>query len=103
LAFMLINSPVISVGTAAGLEIVRPRMRGFMVAALGFCSSVIGGGGGPLLIGAISDRLKPEFGEHSLRYGLVVLPVIVALGGIGYLLASRTAEADTARARGEAL
>jgi predicted MFS family arabinose efflux permease len=90
-----------AVGMAAGLDIVRPRSRGMMTAALGLCTSVIGGGGGPLLVGAASDALKSHYGQNALRYSLTMLPILAMLAALAYLWASRTADSDAAAARGE--
>jgi predicted MFS family arabinose efflux permease len=75
--------------------LVRPQMRALASAILLFIINLIGLGLGPLLVGRISDLLRPSYGDDSLRYALLV----VVVGGaswatIQYLLAARTLERD---------
>jgi predicted MFS family arabinose efflux permease len=53
--------------------LVPPRMRAMAVAILFFFANLIGMGLGPFAAGALSDALRPWFGEESLRYALIVL------------------------------
>jgi hypothetical protein len=39
-------------------------------------SSVIGIGGGPLVVGVLSDLLAARAGQESLRYSLMILTVV---------------------------
>lgn len=87
-----------AVGGAALLELVRPRMRGFAMAILLFSSSVVGGGFGPLLLGAFSDLMKGAYGELALRYTLLSVPIFLVASGIIFLWASRTADQDAVAA-----
>jgi predicted MFS family arabinose efflux permease len=102
IAYSFVGAGAAGVSMAAGIEIVRPRMRGIMTAAIGLCTSVIGAGGGPLLIGAVSDALKATYGEDALRYSMYMLPVMGFLAAMIFLWASRTADRDALAARGEA-
>lgn len=52
------------------------RLRSMGGATLVFLTGVLGLGLGPLCIGIVSDYLAPQFGNHSLRYALV-LPLVV--------------------------
>jgi MFS transporter, Spinster family, sphingosine-1-phosphate transporter len=58
---------------AAIQTLVPPRMRATAIALLFLCANLIGLGLGPLAAGAISDALRPRFGEESLRYALLTL------------------------------
>ena len=72
LSAMLANLIVPS--TYALLQTLVPeRMRAVAVAIVFFVSALIGGGLGPLASGALSDALRPRFGEESLRYALLAL------------------------------
>jgi predicted MFS family arabinose efflux permease len=75
--------------------LVKPHMRALASAILLFIINLIGLGGGPLMVGIVSDRLKPMYGDESVRYALLW---IVTLGAAGatllYLLAARTLERD---------
>jgi len=66
---------------AAFQTLVQPRMRAMSIAIVYLFSNLIGMGLGPLAVGAMSDGLRPLFGDESLRYALLgVCP--------GYLLVS---------------
>ena len=65
--------------SAQGL--VRPQVRAVASATLLFFQNLIGLGLGPLLFGIISDRLKVQAGEDSVRwvlYGAAWLGLIPA-------------------------
>lgn len=53
--------------------LVPPRMRAMSIALVYLFANLIGMGLGPLAAGALSDTLRPLFGEESLRYALVIL------------------------------
>jgi hypothetical protein len=56
-------------------------------------------GVGPTLVGMLSDAFEPRFGADALRYSLLVLVSVASLlSGLYFLLASRTLQADLARA-----
>ncbi|MET0182658.1 MAG: MFS transporter [Caulobacterales bacterium] len=101
LAHSFVTGGVSSVSIAAGLDIVKPRMRAFMAAAMAMCVSLIGAGLGPYILGIVNDIAKQTYGDQSLRYTLLLVPVSLALSGVFYLISSLTANRDVARARGE--
>ena len=75
--------------------LVPPAMRAIASAILLFILNLIGLGLGPLFAGILSDTLRPEYGEESIRYSLLIL----AVGGnlwsaLHYYLASRTLRED---------
>jgi MFS transporter, Spinster family, sphingosine-1-phosphate transporter len=53
--------------------LVPPRMRAISLALVYLFANLIGMGFGPLAAGALSDALRPWFGEESLRYALIIL------------------------------
>jgi len=65
------------------------RMRAMAVAVFLFFTNLIGMGGGPLLIGFISDQMSSLYGEESLRYAMLSVTVITLWAGIHYFLAGR--------------
>jgi MFS family permease len=84
---------------AAIQTVVPAHMRATSTAVVFFFFNLIGMGFGPLAAGALSDALRPLFGEDSLRYALVTF-------GPGYLWcaahlwqASKTALRDAAAAQ----
>jgi predicted MFS family arabinose efflux permease len=75
--------------------LVTPAMRSLASAILLFVLNLIGLGLGPVFAGMLSDGLRPEYGEESIRYSLLIL----AIGGnawavLHYYLASRTLRED---------
>ena len=75
------------------------RMRAFAAAVSTFISTLIGLAGGPMVVGAIADNLKPEYGEHALRYALLFPTVIPVLSAVLCLLGARYVAGDLARAK----
>jgi len=80
-------------------SLVTSAMRALASAILLFVLNLIGLGLGPVVAGALSDVLKPEYGEMSIRYSLFTLAVVGNFwSAIHYYLASRTLRTDlTAR------
>lgn len=74
---------------------VTPAMRAMASAILLFVLNLIGLGLGPVAAGYLSDVLRPEYGEESIRYSLLILSVI---GGswatLHYYLAAKTLRGD---------
>lgn len=68
---------------------VPARIRGMAIALAMLISSFLGQGLAPWLLGYISDLLRPEYGDDSLRIALSLSPVVLVLGGVLYLLGSR--------------
>jgi hypothetical protein len=56
---------------AATQTLVPVRMRAMSTALIYFFCNLIGLGLGPLAVGALSDALRPVFGDESLRYALL--------------------------------
>lgn len=53
--------------------LVPAQMRAVAVAIMLLCANLIGMGLGPVAAGALSDALRPSFGDESLRYALLIL------------------------------
>jgi len=64
-------------------------MRALCSAIMLFILNIIGLGLGPQAVGILSDALKPEFGQESLRYALLILSFISIWGGYHYYLAGK--------------
>ncbi|MSP43173.1 MAG: MFS transporter [Alphaproteobacteria bacterium] len=73
---------------------VQMRMRAIAAAVLLFILNLIGMGFGPLLVGMLSDYLKPEFGAESLRYAMIVAAIINMWAAVHYFIAARTVRED---------
>jgi MFS transporter, Spinster family, sphingosine-1-phosphate transporter len=58
---------------AAIQSLVSPRIRAMSIAIIYLFANLIGMGLGPFIAGALSDALRPQFGDESLRYALLGL------------------------------
>ena len=80
-------------------SLVGLRQRAVASAALFFFLNMIGLGLGPLLVGTLSDLLRPEFGDaNGLRYSMIGTALVVKSWAIvHFLLAARYIAADIRR------
>ena len=74
---------------AAAMSVARPRMRAVASSVIVFSAAVIGQIAGPLLIGALNDRLTTSFGSGAIRYSLLVVALCSLGAGIAFLCAAR--------------
>ena len=77
-------------------NLVPFRMRARAVAVTLFLITMVGGGLGPLLVGALSDALHPAFGADSLRYALTTLVLFVLASGASYFVSGLKMSASRA-------
>ncbi|XP_033954130.1 protein spinster homolog 3 [Pseudochaenichthys georgianus] len=76
------------------LYVVIPTRRSTAEALQISVGHLLGDAGSPFLVGAISDALSkskpvsPEWSFHSLKYSLLVCPVVGILGGLFFFLSS---------------
>jgi predicted MFS family arabinose efflux permease len=96
--YTMVVGTAASPSVAAGLTIVRPRMRGFVTVVTYICVNMIGAGVGPLIVGATSDWLNPIYGDQAIRYSLLIVPATLVLSSIGYFWGSLSIEQDARRA-----
>lgn len=69
---------------------VEPRMRATASALFFLVLNIIGLGCGPTIVGAVSDYLRPEYGNESLRYAvLYVVPFACVWAAAHFMLAAR--------------
>jgi MFS family permease len=99
-AFALMALAAVGGATATGplfatiQTLVPPRMRAVSIATIYLFANLIGMGLGPLAAGALSDALRPQFGEESLRYALLTLCPGYLWGGWHLWRGSRTIAHD---------
>jgi predicted MFS family arabinose efflux permease len=75
------------------------RRRAVAAAFYLFLANLISMGGGPLIIGALSDFYSAKYGADALRYSILTLVVVTSLwAATHFLLASRTLRQDLAAA-----
>jgi MFS family permease len=83
-----------AVATAAVQSFAEPQQRATAVALILFLAALLGGGGGPYLVGMMSDLFAPVFGKESLRYGILVSGVMLVWAAVHFYLASRNGLKD---------
>ncbi|MEI9931206.1 MAG: MFS transporter [Rhizomicrobium sp.] len=71
-----------------------PQMRALGAALYLFAVNLVGLSLGPFMVGVISDALKPDFGNASLRWALIAMSVFWVIGGALYVHTARTLEHD---------
>lgn len=79
-------------------NLVGVRMRSTAAALMLFVINLVGLGLGPLLVGVLSDVLKPAFAEHAERYALLIFSALNIWGAYYYWIAPKTLKADLERA-----
>jgi hypothetical protein len=52
------------------------------MAFFSFTISLLGSGLGPLVVGALSDALTPQFGVDGLRYAILIVSCAMPLCGL---------------------
>jgi predicted MFS family arabinose efflux permease len=79
---------------ATAQTLAAPGMRAVAAAVLLFSKAVVGMGLGPLLVGMLSDRLAPMAGPHSLRFGLLLVPLFNLWAVAHFFVAARHVQTD---------
>lgn len=80
-------------------ELVHARMQGVAVALVYLFGNLIGLGIGPWATGALSDAIRPWFGDESLRYALLLLCPISILAAWHFIAATKTIANDIERVK----
>jgi MFS family permease len=75
--------------SAVTLNLTPPRMRARATALTLFLTNLLGGGLGPLMVGSLSDTLRPAFGKDSLRYALIAITFFALAGAFSYFVAGK--------------
>jgi MFS family permease len=98
LALKALNTLFGAIGTGVAIAAVQsfaePHRRATAVAIALLLSSLLGTGAGPYLIGAASTALEPMLGQESLRYALLVAPIILVWSVVHFMLSARHALRD---------
>jgi predicted MFS family arabinose efflux permease len=77
--------------------LVPPAMRALTSAILFFVLNLIGLGMGPLTAGLLSDYFSASYGADGLRYAMLVVSMISAIGILMFFLGARSLPGDLAR------
>jgi MFS family permease len=96
----------------AVLDIIEPRLRASAMAIYFAVLYVLGGAGGPLIVGALSDRaaeaamaaagvsqMTDQFKALGLHDAMLLIPVTLGIAGVLLVMASRTFTSDAAAMR----
>lgn len=78
--------------------LVSLRMRALASAILFLVLNLVGLGLGPLATGVLSDYLRPEFGDASIRYALALMVMVNLWCALHYLFSMKTLKEDLAKA-----
>lgn len=101
LALLLLPMAACTVYVAPALALVQnltpPRARATASAILLLMFNLIGLGGGPLVIGMMSDSLKDAHGSDSLRYALMFTLPAALLAALAHFAMGRSVAADLGR------
>ncbi|MEO0450859.1 MAG: MFS transporter [Pseudomonadota bacterium] len=89
-----------SIAYTASQELVGLRMRAFASAFMLFCLTLIGIGGGPTIVGWLSDTFAAGGEAMPLKRSLEIMLVLNLLSVFALILSARTYERDAARAAG---
>jgi MFS family permease len=84
---------------AMGQSLAPPRMRAFSAALWSMLFTFVGMGLGPLLVGDLTERLRPEHAEQAVRYALALASGVPLLATGLFAVAARTVARDVERAK----
>jgi len=75
--------------------VAEPNIRATAIAIGMFCSALVGQGGGPFLIGLVSDYLTPVYGEcQALRFALLGSTLLIFWAAFHFFRAARTLQKE---------
>jgi len=83
---------------AAAMSVAKLRMRAVASSVIVFFAGLVGQVVGPLLIGALNDRLSVTYGEAAIRYSLLIVALCSIAAGISFWIAARHFEMGMRRA-----
>lgn len=87
-----------SIAYTASQELVGLRMRAFASAFMLFCLTLIGIGGGPTIVGWLSDQFAASGASMPLKSALEIMLVLNLLSVFALIMSARTYTRDVARA-----
>ncbi len=100
LALMLLPMAACTAYVAPALALVQnltpPRSRATAAAVLMLMFNIVGLGLGPLFTGIVSDALKPDYGDESLRWALMALMPFAVVAGLAQYRMTRHLDEDFA-------
>lgn len=82
-----------------GQSLAPPRMRAFSAALWSMLFTFVGMGLGPLFIGDLIERLRPEYADQAVRYALAAGSLVPILAVVIFAVGARTVARDIERAK----
>lgn len=67
---------------AVAMSLSPPRNRGIVSALIGFATTLVGMGAGPLVVGMMNDIFAPRYGDLAIRYSLSLVIISLLLCGL---------------------
>jgi MFS family permease len=83
---------------AAAMSVAKLRMRAVASSVIVFFAGLVGQVVGPLLIGALNDRLSAVYHEAAIRYSLLIVSLCAVAAGAVFWMAARDFDLGRARA-----
>jgi MFS family permease len=84
---------------AMGQSLAPPRMRAFSAALWSMLFTFVGMGLGPLIVGEMIERMRPDYAEQAVRYALAVASLVPVIATVFFAAAARTVAVDIERAK----
>ena len=98
MGFTLVAGGHHPVAMATYASLSPPRLRGSVAAVVYLVVTLAGGAGAPFVFGLVNDALGARHAEQAVRYTLLLAPLLLAVAAVGFRIAARTVEQDTAAA-----
>ncbi|MDC8015296.1 MFS transporter [Tahibacter soli] len=98
IGFTLIAGGHHPVAMATYASLSPPRVRGSVAAVVYLVVTLAGGAGAPFVFGLVNDALSARYAEQTVRYTLLLAPVLLAVAAVFFRIAARTVDDDTAAA-----
>jgi MFS family permease len=83
---------------AIAQTVAKPGMRALAAATILLTATCFGQGVGPLVVGALNDSWKSQYGVDAVRYSMLSCSIATMLGALLFVWAARSIRADIARA-----
>ncbi len=81
---------------AAAQQLAHERSRATATAVVSFFLTIVGSAAGPMVVGWVSDKLQPTYGDLSLRYALCLMGITILWSAWHFWCGSRVLGADIA-------
>ena len=90
----VLNAMYLAPSVAIAHSLVPPNMRAMASSILFFILNIIGLGGGPLVVGVLSDWMNPSSGGQSLQHAMGLIVFVGVIAATLYFLAGKALQKD---------